>query len=217
MISIQTKNKAIQGHLAVPKAGQGEGILVLHAWWGLNEFIKSFSDRLAREGYLVLSPDLFDGQVGKTIEEAEKISSPYDQIVNTFLEDIVDYLVSNPKCKSKTISVIGFSFGGFWSSWLANKKPDEIKKVVLFYANGWEPYNNIKASYLCHYAENDPYEGPENVKHFQEGLKEYNIKSQYYTYPNTHHWFFESDNKQHYNEEASKLAWERTLEFLNSK
>ena len=217
MISIPTKNKTIKGHLAIPKTGSGKGILVLHAWWGLNDFTKSFADRLAGEGYVVLAPDLFDEQVAKTIEEAEKVSSPYDKIVNTYLEEVVDYLLNQPQCKSEKITVIGFSFGGFWSSWLANKKPNEINKVVLFYANGWEPFDNIKASFLCHYAEKDPYEGPENVKYFRESLEKHNIKAQYYTYPNTHHWFFETDNKEYYSEEASKVAWKRTLDYLKSK
>ncbi len=59
--------------LVRPKTTPRGGILVIHAWWGLNDFTKAFCKRLSKEGYLVLAPDLYDGGIAKDIREAEKL------------------------------------------------------------------------------------------------------------------------------------------------
>src|SRR5512147_2437892 len=67
-----------QGFLAVPPAGRGPGVLVLHAWWGLNETIKAFCNRLAESGFVAFAPDLYHGKVANTIHEAETLGSALD-------------------------------------------------------------------------------------------------------------------------------------------
>ena len=68
------------GFLALPRTSNGQGVLVLHAWWGLNDTIKAFCSRLAESGFLAFAPDLYHGQVAQTIEEAEVLSSALDAI-----------------------------------------------------------------------------------------------------------------------------------------
>ncbi len=66
------------GYLALPPSGQGSPVLVLHAWWGLNDTIKAFCNRLAAAGFVVFAPDLYHGQVTDTIEGAETLSDALD-------------------------------------------------------------------------------------------------------------------------------------------
>ncbi len=65
----------IKGYWVSPNQGNGKALLVLHAWWGLNETIKGFCKRLGDEGYLVFAPDLYDGKITDTIPMAEKLSN----------------------------------------------------------------------------------------------------------------------------------------------
>ena len=62
------------GYLAEPAGGVGPGVLVLHAWWGLNDFFKSLCDRLAAEGYVAFAPDLYGGKL--TVDEDRRGRGP---------------------------------------------------------------------------------------------------------------------------------------------
>src|SRR5258705_10118901 len=66
------------GFLALPPTGKGPGVLVLHAWWGLNDTIRGVCDRLAGEGFVAFAPDLYHGKVADTIAGAEALGSIVD-------------------------------------------------------------------------------------------------------------------------------------------
>ena len=66
------------GFLALPPAGTGSGVLVLHAWWGLNDTTKAVCTRLAGAGFVAFAPDLYHGKVAATIPEAEVLSKALD-------------------------------------------------------------------------------------------------------------------------------------------
>src|SRR5690606_22404223 len=66
------------GYLAAPRAEPVAAVLVLHAWWGLNDTTKRVCDRLAGAGYLAFAPDLYHGQVTSDIAEAETLSGALD-------------------------------------------------------------------------------------------------------------------------------------------
>src|SRR5580765_5802832 len=66
------------GFLALPPAGEGPGVLVLHAWWGLNDTMKAFCTRLAESGFVAFAPDLYHGKVADTIADAETLGQALD-------------------------------------------------------------------------------------------------------------------------------------------
>lgn len=67
-----------QGYLALPAGGFGNAVLVLHAWWGLNDVFKATCDRLAARGYIAFAPDLHQGKTATTVEEANHILETRD-------------------------------------------------------------------------------------------------------------------------------------------
>lgn len=85
---------------------------------------------------------------------------------------------------------------------------------MIFYGTGHTDFSKSRADYLCHFAENDEYEPQPNIDELEESLKTANRPFTIHRYPGTGHWFFESDRKDAYNQEAATLAWERTLTFL---
>lgn len=205
------------GYLAMPASGAGEGVLVLHAWWGLNDTIKAFCDRLAEAGFVVFAPDLYHGKVADTIEGAEALGSALDANYLQARAEIADaakFLGERSGQPDSGLTVIGFSLGAFYALDLSAADPERIHSVVTFYGTGPADFAKSRAAYLGHYAENDPYEPPENVEALENALREAGRPVTFYRYPGTGHWFFEPDRADAYNREAASLAWDRTLAFL---
>ena len=213
---IQNERVEATAYLALPEKQPGIGVLVLHPWWGLNKDIMGVCDRLAAAGFVALAPDLYDGRIATTIAEAEQYSEKMDEdAAREIVQMAVEALLANEACKGSRIGVLGFSLGAMFAVWLAHHQPKEVAAVVLFYGLGWATQTNTQASYLGHFAENDPYEDDEYRDQFEQKLKENGRPTTFHIYPNTGHWFFEPSRPDAYDAAAAKLAWERTLVFLN--
>lgn len=210
-----------QGFLAVPSTGKGPGVLVLHAWWGLNDTMRAFCTRLAKAGFVVFAPDLYHGQVADTIAAAETLGQALDAnhlqakaelaAATLFLNERADQ--AGPKGRSG-LAVIGFSLGAYYALGLAAADPEHIRSVVLFYGTGGDDFSNSQAAYLGHFAENDAFEPQANIDSLAEALRRAGRPVTFYQYPGTSHWFFEPDRIDAYHQAAASLAWERTLAFL---
>lgn len=204
-----------QGFLAVPPTGKGRGVLVLHPWWGLNDTIKAFCTRLSEAGFVAFAPDLYHGKVTTSIQEAEVLSDALDaKAARADITNAVDYLSECSVQGDQKLAVIGFSLGAFFALDLSVSHPDLIQAVVVFYGTGPGDYNDSKAEYLGHFAEDDPYESQANVDDLEKSLRAAGRPVTFYRYPGTGHWFFEPDRTEAYNPLAANLAWERTLAFL---
>ncbi len=207
-----------QGYFATPSAGSGPGILVLHAWWGLNDFFRGFCDRLAKQGFVVMAPDMFAGKLARTVEEAQQHQSDWDeaQVVPPIILPAIESLRKHPAVTGNRLGVVGFSMGGYWSLWLAQKMPALVGAVTLFYGTngGGGNFHASQAAYLGHFAERDPYESAGVIRSLEKKLRDAGRPVAFHTYPETGHWFFEQDRPEAYNAQAAQLAWERTLAFL---
>ena len=207
-IQLQVNDKQFDAHLA---NGGGAGVLVLHAWWGLNPFFKQFCDRLAKEGFTVLAPDLRDGQVAKTIDEAKALMEKSDgdwmgQVVFT----AKDHLREMTKGK---IGVIGFSMGGAWALILASNVPEQVGATVVFYGNEDVDVSKITSKVMGHFSDNDEWEPNEWVDKKFGQMKDAGVDHTLHIYPGVAHWFMENDRPE-YDPAAAQLAWDRTVEFL---
>jgi carboxymethylenebutenolidase len=206
-----------QGFLAVPATGKGNGVLVLHAWWGLNDTIKAFCTRLAQSGFVAFAPDLYHGKVADTIAGAEALGKALDANYLQAKAEIAEatmFLNQRAEQADRGLAVIGFSLGAYYALDLAAADPEHIRSVVLFYGTGPGDFNSSKAAYLGHFAENDQFEPQSNIEELEESLRRAGRPVTFYRYSGTGHWFFEPDRSKAYNQAAASLAWDRTLAFL---
>jgi len=208
------------GFLAVPPTGKGPAVLVLHAWWGLNDTIKAFCTRLAEAGFVVFAADLYHGKVADTIAGAEVLGNESDNNHVQAEAEVADaalFLNERAGHADSGLSVVGFSLGGYYALTLAATHPEQIRSVVLFYGTDGTmgtDFSKSKAEFLGHFAENDEFETKSNVDNLEERLKRAGRPVTFHTYAGTGHWFFEPDRVDVYNAAAAKLAWDRTLAFL---
>ena len=210
-------NAQPDGYLAIPPDGKGSGVLVLHAWWGLNDTIKAFCRRLAESGFVAFAPDLYHGKIADNIADAETLGSALDANYLQAKAEIADatiFLNERADQADRGLVVIGFSLGAYYALDLAATHPEHIRSVVLFYGTGDGDYSNSRAAYLGHFAEVDDFEPQSNVDNLEESLRRAGRPVTFHRYPGTGHWFFEPDRSQAYNQEAANLAWDRTLDFL---
>jgi carboxymethylenebutenolidase len=209
------ENGRFNGYLAIPEGAIAPAVLVLHAWWGLNDFFKSLCDRLAAAGYAAFAPDLFDGRIATTVDEAMSME---DVRGADFVEEAaiasVPFLAQLPSVRHTGIGAMGFSFGAAWATVLSTVYPQDVRAVVLFYGAYAPDLTRATASYLGHFAEVDDWEPREGVEELKAALEAAGRVVTFHTYPGTGHWFFEPDRPDAYNREAAQLAWDRTLAFL---
>lgn len=215
MIDFPTERGEARGYLAIPKSEEGFGVIVLHAWWGLNEFFQSFCERLSGKGFVVLAPDFYHGATTETVDEAKRLRSKVNRTaLTTELAGAAAHVRSLSAIAGAKIGVIGFSLGAYWASWLADSRPDDVCALVLFY--GMRTLGKSRVAVMGHFAEDDNYTPVTRVRKLEKQLKSAGREASIFIYPGTRHWFFEKNRLDAYDAEAARLAWDRTLKFLEA-
>jgi carboxymethylenebutenolidase len=213
-VTFDVNGQPATGYLSVPSQPDAPSVIVLHAWWGLNSFFKSLCDRLAEEGFVAFAPDLNEGKIARTVEEAKQIMSESNsEWKHAVAAAAPDFLRSRPEVKKEAFSLMGFSMGAAWSLELASESPEHIRKVVLFYGVNDTEFSKIKAEIVGHFSDVDEWEPLDGIQQMEADMRAAGLHPTFYIYPNKSHWFFENDRPE-YDPEAAELAWRRTLKFL---
>ena len=207
----------VKAQLARPAGATGKlpGVLVIHENRGLNPHIADVGRRAALAGYLALAPDALTSLGGYpgTDDEGRTMQRTLDR--NKILEDFeagVKYLQSHPSCNGK-VACVGFCFGGWVSNMLAVRVPDLVAAVPFY--GGQAPVEDvpkIKAALLLQFASDDQRVNA-GWPAYEEALKANGVEYTAYIYENTNHGFH-NDTTPRYDEEAAKLAWQRTVDFF---
>ena len=201
-----------RAHVRIP-ADARSGVVVLHAWWGLNDDVIAYADRLAGEGFAVVAPDMFGGQVASTIDEADRLSSEMNEELGQAITLAAVDLLADRLGPNAPLAALGFSFGGAWAIWAPTQR-ERLDATVVYYGT-WvgSVLAEATAPVLGHFAEEDPYETDETVVAFEHGLRDAGRDVTIHRYPGTGHWFAEP-SRDAYRPEAAEPAFQRTLAFL---
>ena len=123
-----------EGFLALPATGKGPGVLVLHAWWGLNGTIKDVCTRLAESGFVAFAPDLYHGKVADSIADAETLGNALDTNhlkAKAEIAEAVRFLNERFGQGDRGLAVIGFSMGAYYALDVAAAYPGGRDRCTL--------------------------------------------------------------------------------------
>ena len=210
-IRIKSADGDTNAYLAPARPAPGPPVLLLHPWWGLNQAIRDLADRLAGDGFTVIAPDMFNGTVLTTKDDAEanvkSLTEADGSRIRAGVLAALEQLLAHPDTRGDRASIIGLSFGAMEGTEVAEGRPD-IGALVTYYSGIFEAPDGI--AYLGHFAEDDEFDDSAQVPDLERTLGE---GSAAHVYPSTKHWFIEADRPE-FDSDASELAYARTVAFL---
>ena len=218
-VSYPSGGETVSAYLAVPdSAGPHPALVVIHEWWGLNDWIKEEAQEFAEQGYVALAPDLYRGKVASDPGLAHELSRglSQDQGVRD-LKAAFDYLAARPDVRHDKIGSVGWCMGGGHSLQLAVNE-SRLAACVVNYGSmptDKDAIQRIQAPVLGNFGAEDRGIPPSAVQAFESAMKAAGKSIDVKEYDGAGHAFENPNNKAGYREAAAKDAWARTLAFLN--
>ena len=195
-------------------------VIMIHEWWGLNEYIKNQADLLAKEGYVVLAVDLYRGEVAADSNRAMELASsvrndPASAIDN--LQSAVNYVKSLEMVDGNRIASLGWCFGGDWSLQLAlNSSENPLAATIVYYGRlvtDTASLSSISWPILGIFGNQDQAIPVESVKQFASALNASGITNEIYLYEGVGH-AFANPSGDNYAPKETTDAWQKTIGFL---
>ena len=196
-------------------------VIMIHENRGLNDNIKDTADILAKQGYVVLAVDLFQGQVTADPNQARELSSSVRNNPGIAIENMksaIAYLSSLQNVNASRIASIGWCFGGGQSLQLAlNSEDHPLAATIIYYGqvvNDTNEISKIKWPVLGIFGDQDQSISVDSVKACEQALNETGVTNEIYIYPGVGHAFANPSNDNYAPQETAD-AWKKTLAFLN--
>jgi dienelactone hydrolase len=210
--------------------GPRPGVLVVHEWWGLNDYARGRAEQLAKLGYIAFAADMYgEGKTAAHPKEAGEMASKVRANVQDWRKraaEALEVLKSQPQCDPTKLAAIGYCFGGSTALQLAYSGAD-LKAVATFHAALPAPTEaeakRIKATLLICNGADDSFIPAAAIKAFREALDKANVKYEFVSYPGARHSFTVADADKHgnpgmkYDKAADEDSWKRMLALLADK
>ncbi|MGF1454899.1 MAG: dienelactone hydrolase family protein [Alphaproteobacteria bacterium] len=215
-VSTKTKDgRTVSAALARPAtdAAPVPSVMLIHEWWGLNDQIKAVASDFARQGYMALAIDLYDGAVAETREKAGSLArSVKDAEGRATTAAWIDWLRADASTTER-VGTVGWCFGGGWSLTASQDTP--VDATVIYYGNvrrEADALGSLKGPVLGHFATQDRFINEDMVSGFKAAMAEAGK-------PLTVHWYkadhaFANPTSARYDEADAALSWERTTAFF---
>ncbi|MDL1951614.1 dienelactone hydrolase family protein [Acidobacteria bacterium ACD] len=206
-----------EGLLAVPPAGKGPAVVVIQEWWGLVPHVEDLVERLAREGFLALAPDLYHGRSASSPDAARKLMMELEvDHATEEIEGAGEFLLGRPECSSRRYGIVGFCMGGALAQFVATK--DETVGAAVSFYGGFQKvrpdWDRLYAPLLLIYGGEDAGVPASQAEPLAARLRELGKEVEVVVYPGAGHAFFNDTRREAYHAEAAADAWKRTLAFF---
>lgn len=231
-VTYSANGTTLKGYIAYDDAAKGKhpGILVVHEWWGHNEYARKRARMLAERGYTALALDMYgDGKQAHHPDDAGKFASEVSQnaaLARARFEAALNLLKQEKSVDAANIAAIGYCFGG--SVVLNMARAGEPLKAVASFHGGLSTQQpaergKVKARIASFTGEDDPMIPATQVAAFRQEMDKAGVNYKVVTYSGATHAFTnpaadELGKKFNlplaYNAEADKASWDAGLAFL---
>jgi len=217
-VSYKSGDETVQAVLYTP-GGKGPfpAVIVIHEWWGLNDWVKDQAGKLAEQGYAALAIDLYRGKVATTSDMAHEIMRgvPEDRAKRD-LHAAFEFLQSQPNIRKDRIGAVGWCMGGGYSLDVALQEPTLAADVINYghLATDPEALKKINAPILGLFGGQDQGITPDDVRKFEATMKQLGKKIDIKIYDAAGHAFENPNNKSGYRAADAADAWKRIVSFL---
>ncbi|MBA3673521.1 MAG: dienelactone hydrolase family protein [Chitinophagaceae bacterium] len=230
-VSYKLDGKTYKGYIFYDsnKRDKRSGVLVVHEWWGLNEYSRNRARQLAELGYIAMAIDMYgDGKTGEDPKSAEALATPYYKdptLSKTRLDAALSKLKEFSQVDTTNIAAIGYCYGGFIVL-NAAKLGADLKGVVSFHGDlSGVPIKKelLKAKILVCHGEADNFVNPQ-VEAFKKSMDSAGVDYTFKSYPNATHAFTNPgatekgkkfDMPIQYNAAADTASWNDMKDFFN--
>jgi carboxymethylenebutenolidase len=217
-VSYKSGDETVNAILYTPEGkGPFPALVVIHEWWGLNDWVKEQASKLADQGYVALAIDLYRGKVATTPDEAHQIMRgvPEDR-ANRDLLAASAFLRAQKSVNPARVGSIGWCMGGGYALDLAVADP-KLKAAVINYghlASDDATLKKINAAILGIFGGQDKGIPPADVKKFESQMKALGKTAEIHIFPDAGHAFQNPNNKAGYRADDAAEAWKLTTAFL---
>ena len=220
-VTFPSGDSTAQGILYSPQgSGPHPALVLIHEWWGLNDWIKQQSSKYAQEGYVVLAVDLYRGKVATDAETAHELMRglPQDQGVRD-LVSAVHYLQSRKDVSRSRIGAVGWCMGGGYAAQLAIAAPS-LRAVAINYGalpTDKSQLGKIHAAILGNFGALDKGIPPDAIHAFEAAMASLGKHVDAKIYPDAGHAFENPNNTGGYKSEDAADAMARMDAFFSAK
>lgn len=217
-VTYKSGDDTVSGMLYEPSGkGPFPALVVIHEWYGLNDWVKQQASKLADQGYVTLAIDLYRGHVAGSSDEAHELMRglPEDRATQDLLA-AANYLRSLKNVKPDKVGSIGWCMGGGYSLNLALNDPKLAAAVINYGRLATDPaaLKKINAPILGIFGGKDRGIPVDSVNKFADELKKLGKTVDITVYPEAGHAFQNENNKQGYRADDTADAWNRIVKFL---
>lgn len=217
------KTTSTQGLYIVPEKTEIRlpGVLVIHEWWGLNDFVKDQARELARQGYAVFAISLYGDEVTTDPKRAGELAGSVRGTPDAAVAKMkaaLDFLAARPEVASEKLASLGWCFGGGQSA-LIGASDARLKATVIYYGSpilDEKKLENMKQPVFGIWGVEDQSIPVKDVRALEASLKKQHTPVEFHYYDGAGHAFANPTRGDAYKPEATKDAWEKTLAFLKS-
>ena len=219
-IEFASDGEKARGYLALPASGRGPGVIVIQEWWGLVDQIRDVCDRLAREGFVALAPDLYRGESTSDPDAAGRLMMNLEiPRAARDLDGAVHALLGHDALEGSRVGTLGFCMGGQLALFAATRNR-RIGAVVDFYGihpNVTLDLSGLEAAVLGIFAERDAFVPPEAARKLEADLRSAGKRATFEIVPGVDHAFMNDRRADVYDARAAARAWADALAFLRAE